>query len=86
MKPARGPLPAALIISFLEATDVEDAVGNAISLGGDSDTLACTAGSVADAYYGLSPNIELEARTRLDDDLRKVTDRFKRRFIFRSKV
>ena len=40
------------IIAFFESTDFEDAVRNAVSLGGDSDTQACIAGSIAEAYYG----------------------------------
>jgi ADP-ribosylglycohydrolase len=43
------------IIAFLESTDFEDAVRNAVSLGGDSDTQACIAGSTADAFYGGIP-------------------------------
>ncbi len=80
----QGTVPAALI-SFLEATDFEDAVRNAISLGGDSDTLACIAGSIAGAYYGVPPQIELEAKARLDDDLRDITDRFTQEFILRRR-
>jgi ADP-ribosylglycohydrolase len=78
----QGTVPPALI-SFLEANDFEDAVRNAISLGGDSDTLACIAGSIAGAYYGVSPYIELESLARLDNDLREVTDRFMHRFVTR---
>jgi ADP-ribosylglycohydrolase len=44
------------IIAFLESTDFEDAVRNAVSLGGDSDTQACIAGSIAEAYYGGVPS------------------------------
>jgi len=76
----QGTVPAALV-AFLEATGFEDAVRNAISLGGDSDTLACITGSIAGAYYGVPPHIELEARARLDEDLRDVTDRFTLQFI-----
>ena len=39
------------IIAFLESTDFEDAIRNAISLGGDSDTLAAITGSIAEAAY-----------------------------------
>ena len=41
------------IIAFLESNDFEDAIRNAISLGGDSDTLAAIAGSIAEAFYGV---------------------------------
>jgi ADP-ribosylglycohydrolase len=46
----RGSVPEA-IIAFLESSDLEDAIRNAVSLGGDTDTLACMAGSIAEAYY-----------------------------------
>jgi ADP-ribosylglycohydrolase len=78
----QGTVPAA-ILSFLEATGFEDAVRNAVSLGGDSDTLACIAGSVAGAFYGVPPHIENETRSRLDPALRSVADRFTRRFVLR---
>ena len=41
------------IIAFLESTDFEDAIRNAISLGGDSDTMAAITGSIAEAAYGI---------------------------------
>lgn len=47
----QGTVPEA-IIAFLDAKDYEDAIRNAISLGGDSDTLGCITGAVAEAYYG----------------------------------
>jgi ADP-ribosylglycohydrolase len=50
----QGSVPQALV-AFFEAEDYEDAVRNAVSLGGDSDTLACIAGSIAEAYYGGVP-------------------------------
>lgn len=43
------------IISFLESSDFEDAIRNAISLGGDSDTQACIAGAIGEAYYKAIP-------------------------------
>lgn len=48
----KGTVPQA-IIAFLESTDFEDAIRNAISLGGDSDTLAAITGSIAEAAYGI---------------------------------
>lgn len=41
------------IIAFLESTDFEDCIRRAISIGGDSDTIACMAGGIAEAFYGL---------------------------------
>ena len=65
------------IIAFLESTDYEDAIRNAISLGGDSDTLACITGGIAEAFYGGVPDfIRNKVMGILDDDLRLVTERF----------
>ena len=65
------------IIAFLESTDYEDAIRNAISLGGDSDTLACITGGIAEAFYGGVPDfIRNKVMGILDDDLRMVTERF----------
>ncbi len=51
----QGTVPEA-IIAFLDSTSYEDAVRNAISLGGDSDTLACITGGIAEAFYGDVPD------------------------------
>lgn len=75
----QGTVPAALA-SFLHAHDFEDAIRNAISLGGDSDTLACIAGGVAGAYYGVPPHIQQEIETRLDQNLKAITREFAKRF------
>ena len=64
------------IASFLESTDFEDAIRNAISLGGDSDTLACIAGGIAQAFYGVPAAIADRAMSILDEDLRAITARF----------
>ncbi|MEC4985389.1 MAG: ADP-ribosylglycohydrolase family protein [Oscillatoria sp. PMC 1068.18] len=72
----QGSVPEA-IIAFLESTDFEDAIRNAVSLGGDSDTIACIAGGIAQAYYGSVPEtIAQEALARLDKHLRHVTETF----------
>jgi ADP-ribosylglycohydrolase len=74
----QGSVPES-ILAFLESTDYEDAVRNAISLGGDADTMACIAGGIAEAYYGSVPEpIRMFALSRLDDPLRDVTLRFLR--------
>jgi ADP-ribosylglycohydrolase len=73
-------VPEALI-AFLESTDFEDAIRLAVSLGGDTDTLACITGGVAEAFYGGVPKeIEREALSRLDARLRDVTTLFRARF------
>jgi ADP-ribosylglycohydrolase len=75
----QGTVPPALCC-FLHAEDLEDSIRNAVSLGGDSDTLACIAGGVAGAYYGVPPDIKDEVEARLDDDLKRVTTEFTNRF------
>ena len=73
-------VPEALI-AFLESTDFEDAIRNAVSLGGDSDTLACITGAIAEAFYGGVPAaIEREALGRLDAPLRDVVRVFRGRY------
>ena len=61
---------------FYEATDFEDAIRNAISIGGDSDTVAAIAGSMAEAKWGVPEEIRIEALGRLDDKLRDTYERF----------
>ena len=58
--------------AFFESTSFEDAIRNAISIGGDSDTLAAITGSVAEAYYGVPSNIRKLALTFLDKRLLKI--------------
>ena len=60
------------IIAWLESTDFEDAIRNAISLGGDSDTLAAITGSIAEADYGIPEEIKAQALSMLDDTLSSV--------------
>jgi len=64
------------ITAFLESTDFEDAIRNAISLGGDSDTLAAITGSIAEAAYGIPQWIKDKAWTYLDEPLRDVCRRW----------
>ena len=64
------------IIAFLESTDFEDAIRNAVSLGGDTDTLACITGSIAEAFYNVSKELVIECRKRLPKDMLLVIDKF----------
>lgn len=66
------------IIAFLESTDFEDAIRNAISLGGDSDTLAAITGSIAEAAYGIPDWIKDKAYSYLDEPLKDVLRRWKK--------
>lgn len=77
----QGTVPQALI-AFLESSDFESAIRLAISLGGDSDTLAGITGGIAQAYYGGVPE-PIAARTLdfLDEALRTVTMQFEEKFV-----
>jgi ADP-ribosylglycohydrolase len=76
----QGTVPEALI-AFLDSDSYEDAVRNAISLGGDSDTLACITGGIAEAYYGpVAPRIRNKVQACLTEDLWQITERFCRRY------
>ena len=65
------------ITAFLESDDFEDAVRKAISIGGDSDTIACIAGAIAHAFYrGIPDHIVDEVYRILDSPLRRITTLF----------
>ena len=68
------------IICFLDAKDFEDTVRNAVSLGGDADTQAAIAGSIASAYWDVPKSIADEAIGRLDSGLYKVFIEFEEKF------
>jgi len=69
------------IIAFLDSVDYEDAVRKAVSLGGDSDTLACFAGGIAQAYYKEIPaEIILGAKERLPESLWSIVGKFQKQY------
>jgi ADP-ribosylglycohydrolase len=69
------------VIAFLDSASFEDAVRNAVSLGGDADTLACITGGIAEAFYGgVPPAIGAKVRSVLTSDLLKITEDFGNRF------
>ena len=75
-----GSVPQA-IIAFLESNDFEDAVRKAISIGGDSDTIACMAGGMAQAFYGGVPQeIEHKVGSLMDQRLNRVVTEFTSRY------
>jgi len=77
----QGTVPQA-ITAFLESDDFEGAIRLAISLGGDSDTLACITGGIAQACYGGVPEPIAEQTLRfLDEPLRRVTLEFQAKFV-----
>jgi ADP-ribosylglycohydrolase len=72
------------IIAFLESNDFEDAIRNAISIGGDSDTLACITGGIAEAYYGGVPEVIQEfALNKLDEPLKRIVKEFYNKYMFK---
>jgi ADP-ribosylglycohydrolase len=76
----RGSVPES-IVSFLDAGSYEETLRNAISLGGDADTMACIAGGIAEAHYGGLPEvIEQGVRERLPEEFIGILDRFRKRF------
>ena len=77
----QGTVPEA-IIAFLDSTDYEDAIRKAVSLGGDSDTLACITGGIAHAYYKRIPS-EITKRIYqiLPKDLLTVVDTFSQKYL-----
>jgi ADP-ribosylglycohydrolase len=76
----QGTVPQA-IIAFLDSNSYEDAVRNATSLGGDSDTLACITGGIAEAYYGnVAPHILEKVKACLTAELWQTTEQFSRTY------
>ena len=77
----QGSVPEA-IIAFLESDSYEDAVRNAVSLGGDADTLACITGGIAEAFYGGVPDeVRLMVSRTLTNDLAEVVNAFVARYL-----
>ena len=73
----RDSVPQAIICA-LEATDFADAVRNAVSLGGDSDTIACMAGAIAEALYGIPRSMAIRFRPIIDTRLLQIIDQFEK--------
>jgi ADP-ribosylglycohydrolase len=74
----QGSVPES-IICFLEGNSYEDVVRKAISLGGDTDTMGCIAGSIAEAYYGIPKEIKAFAYNYLPEDMLKILDQFNKK-------
>ena len=76
-----GSVPQA-ITAFLESNDYEDAIRKAISIGGDSDTIACIAGGIAEAFYKRIPDqIRNKVFQILGDQLKKVVQEFSEKYL-----
>lgn len=76
----QGTVPQALQ-AFFESTDFEDAIRNAISIGGDSDTVAAICGGVAQAYYGIPTDIRKQAMSFLDTKLLGILTSFEEKYL-----
>ena len=80
----QGSVPQA-VIAFLEADGPQEAIGNAVSLGGDSDTQACIAGAIAEAYFGGMPDRLVSfVQQKLTADLWRVVTDFYQRYLPRA--
>ena len=60
------------IVAFLESNSLEDAIKNAVSIGGDSDTIACIAGALAEAFYGITEEQKKMVNDKLPEDLKEI--------------
>jgi type I restriction enzyme M protein len=79
----QGSVPQALE-AFLESENFEDAIRNAISIGGDSDTIAAISGSIAEAYYGVPEVLRQKATKYLDSKLLNILTKFENKYQFIS--
>lgn len=77
---SQGTVPQA-VRAFIDSSGFEDALRTAVSLGGDSDTLACITGGIAQAFYkGVPEDIQVRVYRILDDRLRDITQLFMQRY------
>ncbi|MEE3381139.1 MAG: ADP-ribosylglycohydrolase family protein [Succiniclasticum sp.] len=79
----QGSVPQALE-AFFEGTGFEDTIRNAISIGGDSDTIAAIAGSVAEAYYGVPDEVRQAVLPYLDTEMRRIVADFEAAYPLRK--
>ncbi len=78
----QGTVPQA-IIAFLDSTDFEDAIRKAVSLGGDSDTLASITGGIAEAYYKEIPRFMAEeVMNRLPDEFKSILEAVRAKTVY----
>ena len=71
----QGSCPQA-IIAFLDSSDYESAIRLAVSLGGDSDTIACMTGGIAAAFYGVPHELVVKVQAYLSEDIIEAIERF----------
>ncbi|MBO5698605.1 MAG: ADP-ribosylglycohydrolase family protein [Bacteroidaceae bacterium] len=75
----QGTVPPA-IVAFLDAKNFEDAIRNAISIGGDSDTLGCITGSIAEAYFGVPNKLREQALNYLPTSFKNIITEFEKQY------
>lgn len=63
------------IVAFLESTDFENAIKLAVSIGGDSDTIAAICGGIAEAYYGIPKQLKIKATNMLPVEFRTIINK-----------
>ena len=68
------------IVAFLDGNDFEDCIRNAISIGGDSDTIGCITGSIAEAFYGIPQELRDKAMTYLPDAFKTIIKEFEDKY------
>jgi ADP-ribosylglycohydrolase len=68
------------IVAFLDGKDFEDSIRNAISIGGDSDTLGCITGSIAEAFFGVPADLRNSAMNYLPEEFQSIISEFENKF------
>ena len=68
------------IVAFLDGNDFEDCIRNAISIGGDSDTIGCITGSIAEAFYGIPNHLRRRAVSYLPAEMRHTVAEFEQKY------
>ena len=68
------------IVAFFEGVDFEDSIRNAISIGGDSDTLGCITGSIAEAFYGIPKDLYDKGLEYLTPHFKNVVKEFEEKY------
>jgi type I restriction enzyme M protein len=71
------------IIAFLESTSFEDSIRNAVSLGGDADTIAAMTGALAAEYYGIPKNLLTQVYLKFDGLIKGYVDQFHKIYPYR---
>ena len=69
-----------VIVAFLDGSDFEDSIRNAISIGGDSDTIGCITGSIAEAFYGIPQDIREKGFAYLPKGFQAIVTTFEEKY------